>query len=151
MGPPGVAAAAAARLDFQTVKDRSEEAVQIGERLHPMRGAEPVIEGLAEDSVSEKIDERVRLGVDVVTIEQHLGKIDDFLQAPGEWLDVADEIGMGAQWVEIHAVRLERGVELDTLERLGRHLEQLVAVPVCIGQIARLIEETEVRPFDVEA
>src|SRR6266700_4609016 len=58
---------------------------------------------------------------------------------------------MRAQCVEVRPVCFERRVEPDALERLGWHLEPLVAVPVFLGQIARLIEEAEVRPFDVEA
>ena len=116
-----------------------------------MRGAETVVECSAENAVSQIIDERVGFGVDVVAIEQHFGEVDDFLESPGQRLDVGDEIGVRPERVEIDAVGFVGRVELDARERFRRHLEPVVAVPVLVAQVARLVEEAEIGAFDVEA
>src|SRR5262249_15143795 len=77
--------------------------------------------------------------------------IDDFLQPPGEGLDVADEIGVGAERVEVYSIRLERRVQPHALERLRGDAEAFVAIPVFMTEIAGLIEKAQIRTFDVEA
>ena len=58
---------------------------------------------------------------------------------------------MGAQRVEIDAVRFERRIELHAFERGRGHAESFVAMPVFLTQIAGLVEKTEIGAFDVEA
>ena len=149
MRAPGVAAAAG--RDLQAVEDRAKQPVEIGEGLHPVRATEAVVERSSQHPVSQEIDEGVCFGVDIVLVEQHFREVHDLLQAPGERLDVGDQIGVGAQRIEIDPVRLEGRVEAHPLERRRRHTQPLVALPIFVAQITGLVEEAEIGPLDVEA
>ena len=67
VGPPGVAATAGG--DFQTVEDRTEQAIEIGKALHAMRAAEAIIKRASQHPVPKKIDKGVGFGVNVVAVE----------------------------------------------------------------------------------
>src|SRR5437016_12861624 len=62
-----------------------------------------------------------------------------------------DLVGVRAQRVEVHPVRLEGRVVAYSLERLRRDAEALVAPPVPVIEGPRAIEEAEIGALHVEA
>ena len=147
MSAPHVAAA----CQLEPVEDGAEQRIQVCERLDPMGAAEAIVELPVEHPVGEEVDECVGLGVDVVAVQEHFGEVEHLLEAPHEGLDGAHEVGMRAQGVEVHAVRLEGRVVAHPAERLRRDPEPLVAAAVRVVEAPRLVEEAEVGTLHVEA
>ena len=135
---------------LERVEDRAEQPVEVGERLHAVPPGERVVEFAIQHPVGEEIDEGVRLGVDVVAVEQHLGEIEHLGEAPDERLDVAHQIRVSAQGVEVDPVPLVRREVTHPLERPRRDAEALVAPQILVSQGSGLVEEAEVRPLHVE-
>ena len=146
--PPAVAPAT---RELEPVEDRPEQPLQIGKRDHAMHAAEPIFELLVHDPVGQEVDEGVGLGVDVVPVEQHLGVVEHLAQPPHQRLDVADQIGMGPQRVQVHAVGLEGRIVAHPAERLRLDAQALVAPAVLVLQRAGPIEEAQVGALHVEA
>ena len=136
---------------LERVEDRAEQPVEVGERLHAVPPGERVVEFAIQHPVGEEIDEGVRLGVDVVAVEQHFREVQHLGETPDERLHVADEVGVRAQRVEVDAVPLERREIAHALERPRLDAEALVAPPVLVVEVAWLIQEAEVRSLHVEA
>ena len=119
-------------MQLEPVENRAEQGLEVGECLHAVAAHQRIVEVLVQHAVGKEIDERVGFGVDVVLVEQHFGKVEDFAEAPDQRLDVTHQVGMRAQRIEIHAVGLERRVVAHFLERPRGDPEARVAAAVFV-------------------
>ena len=72
-------------LSLHRAQDVAKPALEVSERLHAVRGGEErIAEVLVHHALSNEVDEGVRLGVEVIAIQQHLGVLEHFPQPPCE-------------------------------------------------------------------
>src|SRR5207247_5366983 len=116
---------ATAPPELQSVENRPEQPLQVGEGDHAMRPAEPVVELLVHNAIGEEIDEGVGLRIDVVAVEQDLGVVEYLAQTPDERLHGAHQVRVRAQRVQVDAVGLEESVLVYTRERLLTYVESV--------------------------
>ena len=72
---------------FHAVQQVAEPLLEVGKRLDPIPlsvGQSLVGKIVIDDAVPDEVDQRVRLGIDVVAVEQHGGEAKDIRQAPRE-------------------------------------------------------------------
>ena len=82
---------------FELAQHVAEPGVEIGERLHAVRaGKAGLLEVLADDALADEVDERIRLRIDVVLVQQDLGELQHFTESPGERRHAVGERGMRA-------------------------------------------------------
>ena len=139
-------------LLFEGAQHVLEPRVEVGERRDGVRALEDLVgESLVEHVLLDEIDQRIRLGIDVVLVEQHLGVLEHFAQTPRERGDVAEQCFVAAQRVQRNAIGLVRRVVLDVLKWRGRHAALRVQHAVVVVDLAGEVEEAEIRPLHVEA
>ena len=110
-----------------------------------------LLEVLAHHPLADEIDERIRLRVEIVLVEEHLGELQHLPEPPRERRHAVGERGMRAQCVEGEAAGREGREVAHVLKRRRRHAEQLIHLAIARIEPARLIEKTEIRPLHVEA
>ncbi len=134
-------------------EDGAEELLEVREALHDERlASERLVPILApDDPLGEEIDERVGLGIHVVTIEHDLRVVEHLPQPPYQGVRVPSQGLVPAEGVEVDAVRLEGCVVVHVGERLRPEAESGVLPAVLLAQEGGLIEKAEVGAFHVEA
>jgi len=127
--------------------------IVLSERLNLMVLRENPIgwELLVDDVLSDEIDQRIGLRVDVVLVEENLRVLENFAKSPGQRSDIVQQLFVVSERVESEPFRRVRREVFDFLERLRLDAQLLVKCFVGLLDLARLVEVAEVRSFDVEA
>ena len=147
VGPPALIV-----LLLQPAEHVAEPGIEVRERGYRVRPLEHRIgEPLVEYVLLDEIDQRIGLRVDVVLVQQHLRVLQHLAETPGEGGHVVEQCLVAAQRVERHTIRLVWREVLHVGERLGCHAAPLVEGAIGVADLARLIEEAEVRALHVEA
>ena len=136
---------------LETVEDAAKQTIEIAEGTDAMHAAPLVPELLLDHAVGQEIEEGVRLGVEVITVEQHLVIAEHLAEPPHQRLHRSDQIGVRPQGVEVHPVSLERGKVPYAIERPRVDSHYVVELFICGSEGRRLVEEAQVGAFHVEA